>query len=825
VSLPRTDVYTPLVGSIPSDGALWIPGDHVAVDKVVAAYGTLNRYGRLDTGVIYASSTVPASSWMACRALPPTAEVRVRSRFFWRHVAGDRQPVTCGVMARLQNISGTATGPERWFEGDAYILEVAIDPETELAELAVYRVDQGVKTSMQSVSDLAWPEDKNRIPELRVNDLGDGSVRLSAILDGDIIFRVVDPAASALTGIGACGFLTSCGKTTDGQTRASIREIEIDQLDGTAVMSDDFDRPNRLGSSADYYLRSLWHVAAGAPTSGGQLSYGSETGDRIVLFQVRPATADYEVQADVTFPNFQRQWIGFVARAGKPDGAEGIGGFTGYLAALKIGSSTDNVQLWKYLDGDVEETASFDAGGFSANVAIALKLTVETAATQTTLQLRANGTLIGSLIDKSLTQLVQPGQVGFYLARPIGSTGSLKIDNFELTDGSAEEDEFENLPIADEDVGAIPRYFQFGVDLSDQIDGVRTVFDLPVTPAGAASVVPRHNGHYLERTTGSVDPGKYSVQVGDATITLGVAPQLGDTLRVDVAEAENEDLVLNEVPVGTKDGNNRLFAIATAPYAQGAIRVRHNGRRVHYQETWDPGDGRFAQPAGKLVLLGTAPFADDVLEVDYVKVGAVAHNPVFGAAAAGTRDGSNRRFVLPFPPNSPSELVPVLSGYSMTPGDPSTDETAFSVSGNVVTLGLAPNDEDDLECDMVRADLFESTLSAAADYVISASEEFASVVRKFESGHVESFPMMTKGRRTLQCTFGNRPKAEADALVDFFKARRGPYQQFSWLAPDDEVATSWHLRNPEVKKTMHATGVYSVTVVLEELVTFHARAA
>ncbi len=829
-TIPRTDAFPSLVGGIPSDGAAYLLGDHIAVDKASDAYGEANRYGSRDAGVIWTDASKAAAAWLAYRGIGAEENEIITGKFFWRHVSGaTRQSVSLGLMARLGNISSSSAGPpEHWYKADAYVFEAEIDPDAETADFYLRRVDQGVKTTLTSSLAVSWPEFRNYELELRCLSLSDGKVVLFAKLDGDNLLSAVDAVGSALTGAGHYGFLTSSGKAAAGETRASIRNFKAAALsDGSVWLDDDFDRPNRVGAD-DYYVRSFWSHTEAVTTAGGQISYGSESGiERVSMYQAVPTDEDYTVRADLTYPNTaDAHWCGVVARGGKGSSGGDLDSFTGYLARLRIDTSTNNLELKKVINGAVIWTQQADVSGLSASTPIELKLDVSGSG-DVTLKVYVDTVLKLTVTDQDANRLLQKGQSGIYLNRASGGSGALVADDFVLGDPPASASSFTRVAVADEDVGGITRYFVQGEDLTGQIDGATATFTLAQTPASAAETAVFRNGIRMERVASSPGENQYTVNTGAASITIGgTVPASGETLVIDYPLVGNTDLVIGEEPSGTKNGLNYIFTLASTPKRLEAIRVYLAGVRLSYVAAGNPGIGQFAVPNPTTIVVGLAPTSTTALVADYVSGGSlVIETPTYGEVPTGAIDGSNRVFELVAAPNSPAECAPAVNGVHLKYSAASPGAMEFSLVDKTITLGEAPPAGAEVRVDYVRSDLFELLFNYVPDYPFRAIDRFQTIKYGFEYGYEQSWPVRAQSRRRFECVFGNRDKAERDAIMSFIEARVGSHQQFSWVPPDETDPITVHLKGVSARASKTNPDNYSIHLVLEELITFTAAAA
>lgn len=831
MTLPRTDAFSALTGTLPTDGAAWIIGDLIASDKTDDEYGELSRYGARDFGTIWTSASVAARAWHAWRESAAAADQEISGRFFWRHVSAAAQDVRVGLMARLQSITSTASGPpERWYEADAYVLEAEIDVSAATATLYLRRYDQGVATDLASESGYAWPENRNYELSLSAETLGDGRVRLRASVDGDLVVEAIDAAVTALAGAGHFGWLTSSGKAAGGETRASLRHFEAATLTGTVWLRDEFDRPNRIGDDAAYYLRSLWNPPEAVVTSGDAVSYGSETDvARVSLAQIRPYSADYTAQADVTYPNgSDAHWIGICARASKGTATGDLDSFTGYLARLRIDDSTDNLEVLKYVGGTLIETVTASVSGLSASTPIELKIDVSGSAT-VSVKAYVDASLEATLTDTAADRLTQSGQSGVYVFRPTGSSGALVLDDFVLGDGAAPSTSVTCKAVQDEGVAGTTRYFVENGDLSDQIDGVVQIFSLDEEPEDDARVWVEHNGYRLERVTSGANVLQFVSNASASQITLGATPAAGDTLRYGCTITGNTDYLIDDVLTGTKDGVNKTFLLPESAADPTQVRLFWEGYRLQYTPGLGPGATQFTVRGtgtfyNRIVIVGTAPASGDRLTADYVKDGASVLLPVFGETPTGAVDGSNRSFELSRPPNSLSECKPHVGGFPLEPTTGTPNASQFSLVGRTVTMGYGPAVGTIVVVDSVPAAAFEVVLPYEPDYPLPASAQYHTSETPFEYGYVAVRPLASRSRRRFEFVYSGKTEAERDALIAFFAARTGPYQQFAWKAPGDTYAAAWQFEG-EIQAIKEAPDVYTLRAAAREMVVFAAEAA
>jgi prefoldin subunit 5 len=106
------------------------------------------------------------------------------------------------------------------------------------------------------------------------------------------------------------------------------------------------------------------------------------------------------------------------------------------------------------------------------------------------------------------------------------------------------------------------------------IDGTNAVFSLAKTPSTAINLALYRNGIILSN-------GKdYTLSGTNITFLGGAIPQAGDSLQAFYRTAGTGQIpsfVDSEVPVGSINGSNRVFTIATAPNPVSSLKLYRNG--------------------------------------------------------------------------------------------------------------------------------------------------------------------------------------------------------------------------------------------------------
>jgi phage-related protein len=819
-TFPRTDDFAFLAGSLPADGAGWVAGDHIFLDKSDDEFGQMARWAFRDHGIEATDASTPATSWMAWRFAPANDNVRVKGRFFWRHVSGTEQPVQCGVMARLQAIGSTAAGPPaRWYEASCYVAQAEIDPETETASLFLRRVDAGVVTDLEEVAGYEWPAGRSRELELRVDNVPVGKVRLYLLVGGEELAQFEDPAVSALTVGGLYGFQTMDAAAAGGESRTGIREFRASRYSNdTVYLHDDFDRPNRVDDAPEYHLRSLWGPFTGLEQVSGAIrpTSASEDAGRFAMYQVRPTEADYDVQADFTFATSDRHWGGLCVRASKASTAADLAGFTGYLARLRIDDAEDNLELLKVVAGTVIDIERASVSGLATATPITLNVQVD-GDVDTRVRVRVNGDLELTYDDELADRHERAGQAGVYLLSAT-ATPNVSAAAFELDDPDPAADTVTVPATGDEHVGLSEKTFAI-VEISDQCNGSRTSFSLPAVPASDSAVALFWNGVRVRDAGGTPGAIEHSTDAASSTVRTGFAPLSIDRLIAEFPIDGNEDFVMGEVPAGTINGTNKQFTIAEEATAPEAVRVFVHGLRLKYAgTTTTPAVDEYSFPTSLDLRVGIAPVAGGQFCVDYPKDSAAPTNPVFGEVPAGSVNGVNQAFALAARPNSNIEAAVYINGYRLSAGYASPSAVEVGLSEFDVTLGDVPSGDDWLVADYLLAGDYEEVLDLVPDLPWTPTIRSGTIGARFEYGYEQVVPTMVSTRATYPLKASGITKAKRDYVKEFIDRRVGPYQQFLWTPPDSDEPVSVHLGDRSYREMKLAPDVYSVELMLEQLI-------
>ncbi len=79
------------------------------------------------------------------------------------------------------------------------------------------------------------------------------------------------------------------------------------------------------------------------------------------------------------------------------------------------------------------------------------------------------------------------------------------------------------------------------------------------------------------------------------------------------------------------------------------------------------------------------------------------------------------------------------------------------------------------------------TFTWTPHYVYERTPEWRTLRTEFESGRMQTRSKWASPRRRWHLVFRNITKTEAQAIIDFFNARKGRYERFYWTCPLDNA--------------------------------------
>ncbi len=756
MTLPRQDPFTEMAPGLPPDGRGWVQGDHRTLDKSDDLWGRLHSYGPSDTGLLEDNPNDSVLSWFAWRFAAP-ANTRVKTQAFWRPETGDPLPVKLGLMTRLQSISGsqTASGVPRWFDADAYTMEIAVGPTV---TLEIARINQGLRTLLVTTPVPEFLE--GRLYEVEFEAVDEGAnVRLRALIDGVEIANHVD--VTPIVGGGFYGWLGNAEISGTAKTRTGMRYFEA--YDGALIHREDFDRPNLFSPDARY---GLWHSSLLArPVAGALSASPTEDVHAVDLFQVLPnsqdlsAAIDYTARADLSS-------FGVLVRASKADALEDLAGLTGYAVVAMSGQ----VEIRKYISGDLIDSVA-QSFVFTPGISYRVEAAVSGDAS-VLVQARIDTVDVVAFTDSTSSRIRQglTGLIGYR-----DSLGPLEADNWDLQDGpdttvpptvvvpAASDASIEDLPYA---FGALPVGAR---------DGKRW-FTLPFVANSEDEVLCLVEGMSWRRRPypSTLLPGEYQVDVAGGRIGFQRAIPDDWDVRIDGNKLGQSALTFVTL-TGAIDGVNKTFttsipAIATPSRA----RVYGDGlRKGHTVGT--PPTGRFRW-VGTTLTMGDAPWerVDMVVPTDDLR-------PELKWGIEPTPDPAGTVLDLGFRPNSLGQVYPAMDGVKLLPAVGVLGADRFSSYESKLILGDAKLSTEILVVDALECGAYLERLPVDPSDPSSEIWEFYRERLPSPDGYVQSFPVTTGHDVIFPLAWNSLPGIQYRDLIDFLARHNGPEHEFEWI--------------------------------------------
>lgn len=798
---------------MPSDGAWLVPGIHAASDYVsLSTYGQVKRWPTGELG-IEPSGAVSARAWLAYTTPSLANSEAVLSAFYAQDGGATRQNVQAGVMVRLQSITaGSATTLDRWWAASAYVLRVEINASAQTCQVKLERVVAGVATELTSTGPYALPEYKTFKLALLASGTG-STVSLTGRLNGTLVAVYSDTNAARLTSAGRCGFLTDYQLSTVHKTRASANWFRVNDASGVAQIVDDFDRPNKTGT-ATAYPRNLWHdpgaIAPVYVSSDGYISYNGSTGaHRLALYQARVQADDYAAQAKFTLPDANTSAVGIAVRGSRQTTGTALTGFTGYLATINASASTDNVVIYRYIQGIPTELRR---GSRAVTPGTEFTLRVRTWLEGSGVRVRVtfNGAIVVTATDEMALRHTHRGQAGIYFQRAT-SGNPLLCDDFSLDDGGDSVDEGLSVPMTGELVeiaSTAARDFHFNVACSGT-GSTRTLAVAPHSTTAAAVYAGTARLRPVTSGTPLADQVKITLPL---TVALGFTPAASVVVASDVVSDSGADVFVNDDLTSQVNGSATTFT-TTHPYKAGTLRafsatseMTRTSGTVGAFEVKELSSTTFSARGAD----GNAIASGQWLLCDYVKSGG-DDRYVFNEV--GVQVSPTIYSVSGTPDALRAACTVGLSHLRPTSGVPGPSE--FRVTGSTFTFGFALPEAP-------RVHYEESDSSTLIDLPVTPSypyeevERFRSSLVEFETRATQAWPWETETRRLFRLHWDALNASEFATLRNFFEARRGPLQQIRWTPPD-AGSPIYAAVVGTVEWEKKAPGVYDVRAELQEL--------
>jgi len=97
------------------------------------------------------------------------------------------------------------------------------------------------------------------------------------------------------------------------------------------------------------------------------------------------------------------------------------------------------------------------------------------------------------------------------------------------------------------------------------------------------------------------------------------------------------------------------------------------------------------------------------------------------------------------------------------------------------------------------------------DYVYEVLPRFKTHVNEFEDGSEERAQVWTEAKRSWNLEFKNRTETEKDAILDFFLARKGRLEAFTWTCKLDSTQYTVRFDNDELNAQAVGNKRYSIS--------------
>ncbi len=818
MTFPRTQDFAQLSGTVPSDGALLLPGVFATSDAGTNGVGQLKEYARGDVGLELISATATAASWWLYLWTPTNgADVAVEANVYYARVKQSSTTVRAGVCARASgSFSTSATGGvERWWNASGYTLELLINPANGTGALSLNRYNGGTGTVLATSGVLTLIESRTIELELLVADVA-GNPVLIGNMNGAQIITHTDSAAGKITANGYAGFLTehSTNGSQSDRTRTGVRgfEIGVPALDIKQLV-DDFKRPNRAGAD-EIRLRQVWHDPTLVEASGGQISFsGTADTEQIALYQVAPRSAQYNVSVDTSLPNTTAAHrVGVVARASKSTATGGTTGFSGY-AAFVIGNA-DELHFEKWVGGvrRTNQDIGWEIFPLTLNTSTnEFRLDVSDDPDGTVrVVIRYAGAIVATVLDPYEDAHRSAGQAGIYGLRDSGGAGALVFDNFALDDPDPGTPAFASVALRGEEVDVdAPTPAPFVSGQVEATGGTDTLV-IPHQALSASDVAVWDAATRLVTITAgtpAVSEVKPTVGSGTTSVQLGYTPTAGELFRFEVRVNASSAMRLNTTLTGTQNGSNTSFTLTQTPVSPEKVRIVTDGYELLY--TTDnpvPSPSYFRHVSGDTYELGYGPASSEVLRADVEIAGAVTNDLEFRETPTKI---TATQFQLANVPRS-GQVGVTVSGARLGAGE-------FTVGGSLLTIA-GQLDADPLPIvDYIPADFSELVLNLTPSLTYTETESVPARVERFALGYTQRSAIRTRSRRRFTCRWEYIDQGTRDTLANFFRARFGPVEQFEWTPPDRVSPVLVHLADVEFDDELRDAGVYSVRAELEEL--------
>jgi len=110
-----------------------------------------------------------------------------------------------------------------------------------------------------------------------------------------------------------------------------------------------------------------------------------------------------------------------------------------------------------------------------------------------------------------------------------------------------------------------------------------------------------------------------------------------------------------------------------------------------------------------------------------------------------------------------------------------------------------------------------ANLTLVPDFSWSETPEFHTLISSYETGHEQRRNKWANPVRKFTLTFTNRSKTEYETARNFFIARKGAYEVFTWTNPNDSTSYNVRFDGDSFGFTNKSFGLYDFEMKLIEV--------
>ena len=103
------------------------------------------------------------------------------------------------------------------------------------------------------------------------------------------------------------------------------------------------------------------------------------------------------------------------------------------------------------------------------------------------------------------------------------------------------------------------------------------------------------------------------------------------------------------------------------------------------------------------------------------------------------------------------------------------------------------------------------------DFVFEENIEFETLITKFENGVEQRRSKRNTPIRKWTLQFHNRTLSELNSIKAFYSARKGAYEEFNWVNPNDSIEYDVRFENDNFVFLNKAPGIYDCSFALLEV--------